>query len=105
MTAVTTKAQPPDGRAFARPPPARAPGPVAGGKSMGWRHIVGLLAIGVRRCFPVVFLASASHQPRPASLSSTTLIPRHATVRQTSAKLFQTTRPVPYLRWLRQHVG
>ncbi|HEY3716744.1 MAG TPA: sugar ABC transporter permease [Jatrophihabitantaceae bacterium] len=93
MTAVTTKSQPRTAGRRAIPPATRRSG--GWWKSMGWRHIVGLLAL-VFALFPVVFLVSAAINPT-GSLSSTTLIPRHATFGN-FRKLFNDPA-VPYLRW------
>lgn len=64
-------------------------------KTIGWRHLVGLLAL-VFALFPILFLVSAAVNPE-GSLSATTLIPRHVNL-DNFGKLFDDSR-VPYLRW------
>jgi arabinogalactan oligomer/maltooligosaccharide transport system permease protein len=64
-------------------------------RTVGWRHIVGLLAL-VFALFPVLFLVSAAINPA-GSLSTTTLIPHNASL-DNFHKLFSDPR-APYLRW------
>jgi arabinogalactan oligomer / maltooligosaccharide transport system permease protein len=64
-------------------------------RTIGWRHVVGLIAL-VFALFPILFLVSASLNPL-GSLSSTSLIPRHAGFGNFT-KLFHDPR-APYVRW------
>ena len=64
-------------------------------KTIGWRHIVGLIAL-VFALFPILFLISASFNPE-GSLSATSLIPKQVSL-ENFRKLFDDDR-APYLRW------
>jgi arabinogalactan oligomer/maltooligosaccharide transport system permease protein len=64
-------------------------------KTVGWRHVVGLVAL-VFALFPILFLVSAALNPQ-GSLSASSLIPHHVNF-DNFRKLFNDSR-TPYLRW------
>jgi len=65
-------------------------------KEVGWRHVVGLLAVAFA-AFPILYLVSAALNPL-GSVVSTSLIPRQVSLANFQALFNDSSRPFP--RWL-----
>lgn len=98
MSVQTPASRPPVGRRSAVRSPVTAQRRMPVGRWMaeiGWRHVVGLLAVAFA-AFPIIYILSASVNPL-GTVSSTTLIPSRVSLEHYRSLL--SGEQGPFLRW------